>query len=616
MSSADITGVAAGAGVERGGGGLRGFAHILRYFLPYLLPIWDKVLLRFLLSNASTFLGVSTAVAAGWVVDRGLLAYDMREFLLWLGFGFSLAMANFVAGAIGAVIGTYIAIDLEVRFRLDMLTHLYRQSIRFFQSRPIGEHMYRTNDDTSVGVQFLGLFFLQLCEKLQMFLLSLGLAFAVNPTTAWLVLTYVCLYVPVCHFTASYVRGIHLTARHKIQEAFARLQENLLGYPVDKAFGTERRSLRSYYAVLAVSTRLLIKYLVAMTFFNHMANATGLLRGLFLLLTSTLFLGYHVIVGDMTPGDYVFTGALILQMLVPVEEMVFALGNMRIWTVPAERMLQTFEVQPEITDAPHAQPLANPRAPIVFENVSFRYTPEGPDVVRNLSFRVEPGTKVAFVGPSGAGKTSVFNLLMRFYEPTEGRISIGNQDLRQMVLSSYHAKVGLVLQEAHLFSASLRDNILLGNPGASEEDLQRVLESTGMTELVRALPAGLDSVISESGNLSSGDRQRIAIARALLRDPVFLFLDEPTSLLDPETARAIVDHLNRAARGRTCLLIAHSLRMVVDADRIVVMDRGEAVESGTHEQLLASRGLYRRMWEAELQEAEAQGTKRPSESDP
>ncbi|HOE65344.1 MAG TPA: ABC transporter ATP-binding protein [Candidatus Hydrogenedentes bacterium] len=583
--------------------GLGGLLHILRYFVPYLIPFWDKILLRFLLVNCVTLLSAWVAVAAGNVIDKGLTARDAAGFHFWLLAGLGLGLGALVLSFTLGVISTYITTMLEGRFRLDMFKGLHRQSLRFFHSRPIGEHMYRTNDDPTVTTLFLGTFLLQIIEKFQILIVSIGVALSLNPQVAYLIVGYLLLYTPFCHFSATYVRWLNMRGRWSIQNTFSSLQECLAGYPVSKAFAREKWSLCAYYRTMADATRIFIQYLVGNSIFMHLTNPAppiGLMRLLFLFLGGTAFFGYHVIVGDLTPGQYVFMGGLILQMMGPIEEMVNGIANLRIWSVPAERMLQTLEVEPEIQDVPNAIELPHSVCRIEFQDVSFRYAPDLPDVVKGVSFSVEPGTKVALVGMSGAGKTSIFNVLMRFYDPTGGRVLIGGHDLRQIRLDSYRSQIGLVLQESHLFSATLRDNILIGNPHASQEDLAAAIDRAGMTPLVASLPDGLDSIISEAGNLSAGDRQRIAIARALLRSPQFFFLDEPTSALDPETTREIVRQLNKVVKGKTCLVIAHSLQMIVDADEIIVMDHGVVTQRGKHAELVAQKGLYRDMWEADL----------------
>lgn len=584
------------------------FLHVLKRFLPFLIPVWDKVLLRFLISNSLAFLGVSIAMVGGKAIDEGLIARDLDKFVFWLGTGIGLGLIAASLLIINGVLAAYINAYLEHRFRFSVFSHLQNHSLRFFESRPIGEHLYRTNDDTFTAVTFVGLFMLMLLERFQTVVIALVVVRNVNSTVALLVLVYMLVFAPASHILASFVRSMCFTSRARTQESFAALQESLAGYPVDKMFGTEKRSLRTYSDVLIDATRYAIRY---MNFGNLLTNfvtgnppiplvptVVGFLRMFFIHVTSVVLFGFLVMKGSLSTGEYVFLGGLLVTLAVPVEEMVGAIANMRIWAVPAERMLETLDAVPEICNRPAPKQLDMPKGVIEFEDVSFCYGPGLPNAVQHLSFRIEPNTVTAFVGMSGAGKTSVFNLLMRFYDPTEGRILIDGTDLRDYDLASYRDHVGLVLQENHIFSATLRDNILVGRMEATEDELVDALRRADLEGTVRALPEGLDTVLSEAGNLSAGDRQRISIARVLLRDPKFLFLDEPTALLDPETARAISRNLDAMSRERTTIIIAHSLQSVVHADQIIVMDHGLAVARGTHSSLLAAN-VYRTLWEAE-----------------
>jgi ATP-binding cassette subfamily C protein len=588
---------------------LRAFLHVLRHFVPYLVPVWDKVLLRFLISNSLAFLGVCIAMIGGRAIDEGLVARDFDKFVFWLSLGLVLGLVAASLLIINGIIAAYINVHLENRFRCGVFGHLQKHSLRFFESRSIGEHMYRTNDDPTMAVQFVGLFMLMLLERFQTVVIALGVARSVNSTVALLVMGYMLIFAPVSHILASFVRSMCFTARARTQESFAALQESLAGYPVDKMFGTEKRSLRTYSDILIIATRYAIRY---MNFGNLLTNfvtgtpaiplvptVVGFLRLFFLHAVNVFFFGLLVMKGSLSTGEYVFLGGVLITLAVPVEEMIGAIANMRIWAVPAERMLETLDAAPEILNKPVPRQLERPKGNIEFENVSFCYESGLPDVVRGLSFRIEPNTVTAFVGMSGAGKTTVFNLLMRFYDPTAGHIRIDGTDLCDYDLASYRDHVGLVLQDSYILSATLRDNLLVGRPQATADEVWDALQRADMEDTVRALPEGLDTVLSEAGNLSAGDRQRISIARVLLRNPKFLYLDEPTASLDPETARQITRHLAAMSEDRTTIVIAHSLQSVLHADQIIVMDRGIAVARGTHESLLAAPGVYQKLWKAE-----------------
>jgi ABC-type multidrug transport system fused ATPase/permease subunit len=260
--------------------------------------------------------------------------------------------------------------------------------------------------------------------------------------------------------------------------------------------------------------------------------------------------------------------------------------------VSAERVFEVLEIEPEIKDRPGAKPLANVEGNVVFEEVDFGYDPSR-TVVHQVNFAARAGDVVALVGPTGAGKSTLASLLMRFYDPDSGRITLDGEDLRDLSVRTLRDNVALVLQESVLFSGSIRDNIAYGKPDASLEEIISAAKAANAHEFISNLPEGYDSQAGERGvRLSGGERQRIAVARAFLKNAPVLILDEPTSSLDSRTETVILDVLDRLMAGRTTFIIAHRLSTVRYADQILVLDKGRIVESGVHEELLLSNGLY------------------------
>jgi ATP-binding cassette subfamily B protein len=323
-------------------------------------------------------------------------------------------------------------------------------------------------------------------------------------------------------------------------------------------------------------------------------------------LTATMVMcAYGVRSGTNTVGDFVMINAMMIQLYVPLNFMGMVYREIKQGVTDIETMFSILSRDPEIRDRPDAKPLHVAAGDIRFENVSFAYEPDRP-ILKGISLHVPAGRTVAIVGPSGAGKSTISRLLFRFYEITGGRILIDGQDIREVTQASLRAAIGMVPQDTVLFNDTIRYNIRYGRWEASDAEVEEAARLAQIDAFIRMSPKGYETEVGERGlKLSGGEKQRVAIARTILKAPPILLLDEATSALDSHTEKEIQDALERVSENRTTLVIAHRLSTIIGADEIIVLDKGAIAERGTHAQLLARKGLYESMWNKQREAEEA-----------
>ena len=573
--------------------GFQAFLHVLYRFIPFLVPVWDKLLLRIIIGLCRSFLTVAMIMITAKIIDDGLLAKNPEMFWYWVKINLGIITVWLFTYIIWLIMVHYVKLKMEIKLKTIIHNHVQSLSIRFHQSRPVGEHMWRIQGDTKDALTLVCDFAPGIIELFWSVLSATGLIMLVNPITGLCIAVFTIIQFFYLHFGASYLRRLSLKNYKAMQNLTAVLQENLSAFPTSKALSRENHEKIRYYKALIKRLRTAIRYSI----FNiGWGTGNSFIVSWNQYISYMLVCGILVIRGDMTLGEYVTMGQAIGWLTGPIQWLMWHIEYARITAVPAERMLDTLEIRPEIIISPNAKPIQKPKGEITFENVSFRYLPDSPEVISNLSFSVSPGKKVAIVGPSGAGKSTIFNLVMRYYDPTAGRVLIDGYDLCTLSLSSYRDQTAIVLQDTFLFSATLRDNILYGNPNATKKQLDNAIRMAGVDTIIDELPEGMDTLLTEDGNLSGGQRQKIAMARAIIRDPKFLFLDEATSALDPITERSIIKHLQTIEQGRTRIFVAHSIDSILDADEIIVLDKGYLRQQGTHENLVNQPGLYQKMW--------------------
>ncbi|HKA99325.1 MAG TPA: ABC transporter ATP-binding protein/permease [Methyloceanibacter sp.] len=415
------------------------------------------------------------------------------------------------------------------------------------------------------------------------------------------VLATVALYVGFTFWASERRIAIRRDMNESDTEAHAKAVDSLLNYETVKYFGNEELEARRFDSSMARYERAAIRTYTSLGVLN---SGQALIFALGTVMCM-LLAARDVSRGVLTVGGFVMINAILIQLYVPLNFMGMVYREIKQGLIDIETMFALLHEPAEIVDRPGAKPLRVGKGEIRFENVTFAYDPERP-ILKNVSFTVPAGKMVAIVGPSGAGKSTVSRILFRFYELTGGKVLIDGQNIGNATQSSLRRAIGMVPQDTVLFNDTIEYNIRYGKPDASTAEVREAARLAQIDDFIMMLPLGYDSLVGERGlKLSGGEKQRVAIARTILKAPPILMLDEATSALDSHTEREIQDALERVARERTSLVIAHRLSTVVHADNIIVLDRGEIVEQGKHLELLAKGGLYASLWARQREADEA-----------
>ncbi|MCB1351130.1 MAG: ABC transporter ATP-binding protein/permease [Rhodobacteraceae bacterium] len=487
---------------------------------------------------------------------------------------------------------------------METFRHIHALSLRYHITRKTGG-LSRIIERGVKGVDFLLRFLLFSIIPLIPLILELALVGAILfwVFDIWylaVVAVTIALYVWFTFKVTEWRVQIRRRMNERDQDANQKAIDSLLNFETVKYFNAEEREVRRYDESMAGYEAAAVKTGVSLAWLNF---------GQSLLITAGLaavmvMAARGVQAGTLTVGDFVMVNAYMIQITMPLNFLGTVYREIRQSLVDMAAMFDLLGQPAEIEDRPGAAPLAVSGGRIEFRDVSFAYDTER-GILRGLNLTVAPGETVAVVGPSGSGKSTIGRLLFRFYDVREGAVLIDGQDLRDVTQTSLRAEIGMVPQDTVLFNDTIRYNIAYGRPGASREQIEAAARAAQIHDFIRSLPEGYDTVVGERGlKLSGGEKQRVGIARTLLKDPPILLLDEATSALDTETERDIQDSLRRMGEGRSVITIAHRLSTVVDADRIVVLEGGEVAEEGTHEALLARRGRYARMWARQAAERE------------
>ncbi|MFL5203513.1 MAG: ABC transporter ATP-binding protein [Microvirga sp.] len=569
---------------------------LLKRFFAYYQPHRGLFVLDFSCAVASGLLELGFPIAVKLLIDT--LLPTSQWGLIALASAILLAVYVLNAGLMATVTywGHMLGINIETEMRRKAFDHLQKLSFGFFDNQKtghlvarltkdleeIGEVAHHGPEDLFIAVMTLvGAFSLMFTVNMK---LAVIMALVV-PLTAWLTTRY----------------GGRMTRNWqalygKVGDFNARIEENVGGIRVVQAFANEDHERRLFaadnqgyrktkleaYKIMAASTSL--SYL-SMRLIQMVVMVAG---------------SYLVLKGELSAGGFVGFLLLVSVFFRPIEKINSVIETYPKGIAGFKRYMTFLDTRPDIADRPGATDVGKLKGDIQYKNVEFGYAVVR-SILKGLDLTIRAGETIAFVGPSGAGKTTICSLLPRFYEVDGGAITIDGIDIRDMTLRSLRSQIGIVQQDVFLFAGTIRENIAYGRLEATEGEILEAARRARLGEVIASLPAGLDTIIGERGvKLSGGQKQRLAIARIFLKNPPILILDEATSALDTETERAIQQALAELSKGRTTLVIAHRLATIVNADRIAVIDRGVIVEQGDHKELLAANGIYKRLSEAQF----------------
>jgi ATP-binding cassette, subfamily B, heavy metal transporter len=592
-----------------------------RLLWPYIWPsdradLKLRVFLAIALMLASKFVTIAIPYAFKWVTDSlaGKLSADPAPLPSLLGGavtltaiygGLRIAMALTQQGR--DALFAAVAMNAVRRLAIEVFEHLHRLSLRFHLERKTGGLTRVLERGRNAIETIIRTSMLVAVPTIVEFVLIVG---ALLITFDWryvvAITAMIAAYLAYTTVATNWRIGIRRSMNESDTDANTKAIDSLLNFETVKYFGAEQREAQRYDKAMARYERMSVRTYVSLAALNAGQAAIFTLGLVAVLLMCVRGIRSH----ENTVGDFVLLNLMMLQLYQPLNFMGMVYRDIKQAIIDIEAMFTILSQNPEIEDIPGAAPLRVTAGEVMFEDVRFAYDPDR-IILRGVSFDVPAGRTVAIVGPSGAGKSTISRLLFRFYEPTSGRILIDGQDIEQVTQASLRAAIGMVPQDTVLFNDTIEYNVRYGRDGASPDDVRRAAENAQIDGFIRAVPQGYGAQVGERGlKLSGGEKQRVAIARTMLKAPPILVLDEATSALDSFTESEIQSALERVSRGRTTIVIAHRLSTIVGADQILVLDKGVIVERGTHEDLLEFGGLYAALWRRQREVDAAQETLR------
>jgi ATP-binding cassette subfamily B protein len=481
--------------------------------------------------------------------------------------------------------------------RNDLYAKIQNLSFSYHDKNQTGQLMIRATDDVEKVRLFIGQGLLQLLGALILLVGTIIILFSSNVSLAWMAMPILPIAIVLFIIFARISQPLFIKVQQKLSHLNTVLQENLAGIKVIKAFTREKEQQKKFRAAAddtmeqSIAVSRLFTFMFPLIFMiANLGQAVILYAG-----------GKQIIAGTLTLGEWQEFSMYLMYLFFPIMMFGMIITQMGQAAASAERIFEILDTRSDIAEKPNAITLPDVKGEVKFENVTFRYFSGGEPVLNKVSFEAKPGETIALLGATGSGKTTIINLLPRFYDPSEGRITIDGHDLRDVTLDSLRSQIGIVLQETTLFSGTIGENIAFGKPDASLEEIQAAARAAAAHDFIMSFPDGYDTHVGERGQtLSGGQKQRVAIARALLLDPRILILDDSTSSVDLNTEAQIQKALDTLMKDRTSFVIAQRIGTVIHADRILVLDKGEIVAQGKHTQLMEEEPIYAEIYNSQL----------------